>query len=64
VQERAFALRSRAVLAVLWRAGGSLSDEIASALEIDPAGLDRLLREMAKRGLIRIGESGPVSESG
>jgi hypothetical protein len=44
--------------------GGSLSDEeIARELEIDQAGLDRLLEEMAERGLIRMRESGSVTET-
>jgi hypothetical protein len=60
VQERDFALWSRAVLAVLWRAGHALSKgEIAGALAIDSEVLDRLLFEMAERGLVVLDPSAP-----
>lgn len=62
MQEREAAVLWRAILALLWRAGGALSEEqIASELEIDRAGLEELLLEMAAQGLISFKESGPVS---
>jgi DNA-binding MarR family transcriptional regulator len=59
VEERDVGLACRAVLGLLWRQGGALSEqEISRELEIDRAGLDRLLRQMADQGLIRFWESG------